>query len=183
MIIMLRQCYTLSSKINVACGSSKPCSVENHLGFYANYSIFIFKALKKAPFQEFLYQMFLLEEIEEESVNTVDIEVFPASPKNGLNIVGRCNTFRGKIRLYPKSYYFCNNLRKKLGKQVLYAFVGNRAKAALIHELLHLKYASDEKKVRELTCEYFRIYIEKQQYNENSAFLHSLIFNPKRSKN
>ena len=182
MIIMLQQCYTLSSKINVAC-ERKPFFVEKHLGFYANYSIFIFKSLKKASFQEFLYRMLLSENIEENTVNTVNIEVFPVVTKKGSNIVGRCDTSRGKIRLYPKSFYFCDALRKKLGKNVVYTFVRNRAKAALIHELLHLKYASDEKKVRELTDKYFRVYMEKQQYNENSAFLHSLIFNPKRSKN
>ena len=34
-------------------------------------------------------------------------------------------------------------------------YAGSRARAALIHELLHLKYATDEKRVRELAKEYF----------------------------
>jgi hypothetical protein len=179
---MLQQSYALSSKIKVACEYGKPCFVEKHLGFYTNYSSFILKALRKTSFQEFLYQMLLSENIEEKTVNAVNIEVFPAATKNGLNIVGRCDTFRGKIRIYPKSFYFCNAVRKKLGKEVLYAFVGNRARAALMHELLHLKYANDETKVRELTDVYFRVYMKKR-FNENPAFLHSLIFSTrKRSK-
>ena len=68
--------------------------------------------------------MLLSERIEEKTVNAIDIAIFPVATKNGLNVVGRCNTFRGKIRIYPKSFYFCDTLRKKQGKDVLYAFVG-----------------------------------------------------------
>jgi hypothetical protein len=113
-------------------------------------------------------------------VNAVDIAVFPVAAKNGFNVVGRCDTFSGKIRIYPKSFYFCDALRKKQGKKVLYAFVGNRARAALIHELLHLKYARNETKVRELTDTYFCVYMEKQ-FGKNPAFLYSLIFNTKKA--
>lgn len=179
MISMLQQSYPLASKIKVSREHDKLCFAEKHRGFYTNCSGFILKALKKASFQEFLNRMLLSENIEEKTVNTVNIQVFPAATKNGLNIVGRCDTFRGTIRIYPKSFYFCDALRKKLGKEVLFAFVGNRARAALIHELLHLKYASDEKKVRELTDMYFCVYMEKT-INKNSAFLHSLIFSIKK---
>ena len=172
---MLQQSYALSSKIKVAGENDKPCFVDKHLSFYTNYSSFILKALRKASFQEFLYWMLLSENIEEKTVNTIEIEVLPAPSKNGLNVVGRCNTFKGKIRIYPKSFYFCDRLKKKLGKGVLYAFVEYRARAALMHEILHLKYASDEKKVRELTDLYFCVYMGKR-FNDNSAFLRSLIF-------
>jgi hypothetical protein len=176
---MLQQNYALSSKIKVAAKCSKP--VERHRGFYTNYSTFTLKALKRNSFQEFLTQMLILENIAENTVNTVDIQVFPDPPKNGLNIVGKCNTYRGRIRIYPKSFYFCDALKKKLGKQVLYAFVGYRARAALIHELLHLKYADDEKKVRELTDLYFCIYMQTK-FTKNQAFLHALIFNSDKKK-
>lgn len=179
MMIMLPQSNDISSKIKVVPENCKPCFVEKHLGFYTNYSSFILKALRKVSFQEFLFWMILSEDIEVKAVNAVDIEVFPAPIKNGLNIVGKCDTIRGKIRIYPKSFCFCDALKKKLGKKWLYAFVGNRARAALIHEILHLKYASDEAKVRELTDKYFCTYINKR-FNENSAFLHSLIFNARR---
>ena len=176
----MSQNYALSSKIKIACANDKPCFVNKHISFYTTYSRFILRALKKATFQEFLYQMLLSECIEEKTVNAVDIAVFPVATKNGLNVVGRCDTSRGKIRIYPKSFYFCDALRKKQGKEVVYAFVGNRARAALIHELLHLKYASNETKVRELTDTYFCIYMEKQ-FGKNPAFLYSLIFNTKKA--
>ena len=174
----MSQNYALSSKIKISCGYTKPCIVKKHTGFYTTYSRFILKALKKVSFQAFISQMLLSERIEEKTVNSIDIAVFPVSKKNGLNVVGRCNTFRGKIRIYPKSFYFCDALRKKQGKEVVYAFAGNRARAALIHELLHLKYSSDESKVRELTDTYFCVYMEKLT-GKKSALLHSLIFNTK----
>jgi hypothetical protein len=180
MILMLQQSYMLSSKIKVAGEYDKPDFVGMHPRFYSNYSRFSLSALRKASFQEFLFWMLSSENIEEQSVSSVYIQVYPVATKSGLNIVGRCDTFRGRIRIYPKSFYFCNALRKKLGKEVLFAFVGNRARAALIHELLHLKYTSDEKKVRELTDLYFCAYLKKKQFNKNSALLRALIFSTKK---
>jgi hypothetical protein len=172
---MSQQNQVLYSKIKVTDKNCEPPLVEKHLSFYANYSRFILKALKKTSFQEFLCQMLFSENIEEKTVNAVDIEVFPSSTKNGLQVAGRCNLRRGRIRIYPKNFHFCNALRKKIGKKRLHSFVGNRARAALMHELLHFKYTSDEKKVRELTDKYFYVYLKKQ-LGGNPAFLHFLIF-------
>ena len=144
---MLQQNYDFNSKINIALDPNK-ANLSRHFLFYKNYSLFILKALRKSSFQEFLGTMLLTENIEEKTVNTVDINVFPAPIKNGFNVVGKCDTFRGRIRIYPKTFTFCFAFKKKYGKNYLFAFVGNRAKAALIHELLHLKYASDEKRCR-----------------------------------
>ncbi len=168
----------LYSKIKIANEPEKADLPEMHLSFYSNYSRFVLKALRKNSFQEFLYWMLITEKIEEKTVSTVYVKVFPAPRKNGFNIVGRCNTFRGKIRIYPKTSNFCYTFRKKFGKNILIAYVGNRARAALIHELLHLKYASDEKRVRELTEAYFSVYMKKQ-LTKNSVSLHGLIFNSK----
>ncbi|MCJ7713343.1 hypothetical protein MUO66_02655, partial [Candidatus Bathyarchaeota archaeon] len=44
------------------------------------------------------------------------------------------------------------------GKKTFFSYVTSRAKAALIHEILHIKYLSDEKKARALTKKYFKIY-------------------------
>jgi hypothetical protein len=123
--------------------------------------------------------MLSTENIEDKMINTVDIKVFPASRKNGYNIAGKCNIFKGDIRIYPKTSAFCDSFSKKFGKEILIAYVGNRARAALIHELLHLKYASDEQKVRELTEAYFSVYM-KNQITKNSSVLHGLIFNSKK---
>jgi hypothetical protein len=175
-ISMLQPNYLLSSKIKITPENDKT-DFSRHFGFYKNYSFFILKALRKSSFQEFLYYMFLSENIEEKNVNTVDIKVFPAPRKNGFNIIGRCDTFRGRIRIYPKTFNYCSAFRKKYGKDYLFAFIGNRARAALIHELLHLKYVSDEKKVQELTDIYFSTYIKKRlEKNSNLVSLHDLIF-------
>jgi len=177
---MLQQNYLLSSKIKIARANDKTSS-STHFGFYRNYSVFTLKALRKSSFQEFLNCMLLSENIEEKNINTVDIRVFPAPRRNGFNIVGKCDTFRGRIRLYPKTFNYCTALRKKYGKDYLFAFVGNRARAALIHELLHLKYISDEKKVQELTNVYFSTYMKKQlEKNSKLVSLHDLIFASKK---
>ena len=43
---------------------------------------------------------------------------------------------------------FCQIFKvQKFGLTTLLAYAGNRARAALIHELLHLKYIADEKTV------------------------------------
>ena len=177
---MLQQNYVLSNKIMIDLEYDKT-DFSTHFGFYTNYSRFILKALTKISFQEFLCSMLLAENIEEKIVNTVDIKVFPAPRKNGFNIVGKCDTFRGRIRIYPKTFNYCYAFRKKYGKDYLLTFVGNRARAALIHELLHLKYISDEKKVKELTGIYFSAYMKKQFYkNSNLMSLHNLIFASKK---
>jgi hypothetical protein len=176
---MLQQNYELYSKIKIAPEYEKTES-STHFCFYKNYSLFILKALRKTSFQDFLSCMLLSENIEEKTVNTVDIKVFPAPRKNGFNIVGKCDTFRGRIRIYPKTFNYCSAFRKKFGKNYLFAFVGNRARAALIHELLHLKYISDEEKVQELTDIYFSAYMKKQfDKNSNLMSLPDLIFNRK----
>ena len=171
---MLNQNNVLTGKIRIGPEYSK-IDFSKHYGFYTNYSRFTLKALRKSSFQEFLYGMLLAENIEEKFVNTVDIKIFPAPRKNGFNIVGKCDTFRGRILIYPKTFNFCNSFKKKYGKDYLFAFVGNRARAALIHELLHLKYVSDEKKVRELTGTYFSAYM-KRRSEKNSNLIPLLGF-------
>jgi 5-carboxymethyl-2-hydroxymuconate isomerase len=70
--------------------------------------------------------------------------------------------------------------KQKFGCNNLLAYAGNRVRAALIHELLHLKYAKDEKTVRELAKEYFCILTQKQStHSERSLFIYTMIFNPK----
>jgi hypothetical protein len=177
---MLQQDYVLPGKIKIGQESNKTDATK-HLSFYTSYSHFILKALKKSSFQEFLWFMLLTENIEQRNVSSVEIKVLPAPRKNGYNIVGKCNVSRGNISIYPKTFNYCFSLRKKYGKKYVFAFVGNRARAALMHELLHLKYVSDEKKVRELTDGYFSEYIKKQSNkNANLRSLHDLIFSSKK---
>lgn len=97
---MLQQNLVLYDKINIALEYDK--SFSKHSGFYKNYSRFTLKALRKSSFQEFLSSMLSVENIEEKTVNTVDIAVFPARRKNGFNIVGRCDTFGAESAFTPK---------------------------------------------------------------------------------
>ncbi len=177
---MLNQNSLLYSKIKIGNESEKTVLPEVQSGFYSNYSRFVLKALRKSSFQTFLYWMLLSENIEEKTINTVCIKIFPAPGKNGFNIAGKCNTFKGKIRIYPKTNNFCDAFSKKFGKTILISYVGNRARASLIHELLHLKYTSDEQKVRELTEAYFSVYL-KRQLTKNSLVIKALIFNSQKA--
>ena len=53
----------------------------------------------------------------------------------------------------------------------------NRARAALIHELLHLQYVKDERKVRELAKGYFCIFTKKQScQNPRELSIYKIIF-------
>jgi hypothetical protein len=177
---ILQQNYLLNSKINIAPENDKT-NCFKHFVFYKTYSLFILKALRKTSFQEFLNYMLISEDIEEKNVNTVDVKIFPAPRKNGFNIIGKCDTLKGRIRIYPKTFNYCSAFRKKYGKNYLFTFVGNRARAALIHELLHLKYISDEKKVQELTDIYFSRYMKKRlEKHSNLISLHDLIFTSKK---
>ncbi len=171
---MYRQSQALYSKIKIA-AENEPNPV-NHYHFYCRYSRFTLKALRKHPFQEFLNNMLKTEKIEQSTINSVKIEFFPAPRKNGFTIAGRCNRFRGKIRIYPKTFKFCSTFSRKYGKDTLVSYAGNRARASLIHELLHLKYKSDEEKVRELTKTYFCAFTEGFTKNSPSISVFNLIF-------
>jgi hypothetical protein len=174
---MLQQSYELTDKIKIAIGENNHS--QKYLGFYTNYSSFILQELNKPWFQEFVYCMLSAEKIEIENIHAVDIEVFPTETHNkGFNIIGKCNVFRGKIRIYPKHVGFCVAFGKKFGTDILNDFISERARAALIHELLHLKYGEDEKRVRELTESYFGEYIRKR-LGRNSIAIFRLIFGPK----
>ena len=157
---------------------------HNHVRFYLKYSSFVFKALKKASFQKFLRWMLKKEKIDEQIVRAVQVKVLPFRRKNGNGVAGKCNTTKGRIQIYPKTIKFCQIFKQKFGRSNLLAYAENRARAALIHELLHLKYAKDEKTVRELAKEYFCIFTQKQcNQSARSLFVYTMIFNAKtRSK-
>ena len=180
---MLEQNCQLSNKMRI---SADPKKLENlsqrHVKFYCKYSSFVFKALKKPSFQKFLIWMLKKEKIEEQKVNAVQIKVLPFRRKNGNGVAGECNAARGRIRIYPKTIKFCKIFKQKFGRNNLLTYAGNRARAALIHELLHLKYAKDEKTVRELAKEYFCIFTQKQStQSARSLFIYTMIFNAKTS--
>jgi hypothetical protein len=182
---MLDKTHLLSSKIKISVGAEKPESFsQNHVSFYMKYSSFVFRSLKRHSFQKFLYWMLRRENIDEQMVRAVHVKVFPLRRKNGKGLAGNCAPAEGKIRIYPKTVKFCRVFTQKFGKHTLLAYAGNRARAALIHELLHLKYVEDEKTVRELAKEYFFVFIQKQSaQSSNKLWVYTLIFKAKTVEN
>lgn len=165
---MLNQSYVLASKISIANTKNKDLSVSTNGSFYLKYSRFTLKALNKRVFQEFLINILKIEKIPQKSIDSISIEILPVR-KNGLTIAGKCNTVNGKIRIYPKPLKFCDTFRKEYGQYLLVEYAGDRARAALIHELLHLKYGSDEEGVRKLTKEYYSQLIKTECSNTPKA--------------
>jgi hypothetical protein len=179
---MLEKTQSLSNKIKIIVGPEKLGSFsQNHVTFYMKYSSFVFRSLKRPSFQRFIYWMLRRENIEEQMVRAVDVKVFPLRRKNGKGLAGNCDTTRGKIRIYPKTVKFCRVFTQKFGKNNLLVYAGSRARAALIHELLHLKYATDEEKVRELAEDYFFAFTQNKPTNSShSLVIYTMLFRVKK---
>lgn len=174
---MLKQSYMLANKISIATKNSNPNLPATNYNFYSKYSRFTLKALRKTAFQDFLSDMLKFENIPQKTIDSVRIQVFPAPRKNGSTIAGKCNTVKGKIRIYPKPVKFCYTFKKEYGRNILVAYAASRARASLIHELLHLKYTSDEDQVRKLTKKYYFELLKKGNTNNSGALsVYNLIF-------
>ena len=175
---MLEETHALSSKIKINAIVEKPeNSAYDSAVFYMKYSSFVFKSLKRPSFQKFLQWMLRREKIEEQMIQAVDVNVFPVRRKNGRGLAGNCDISQGKIRIYPKTTTFCKAFKQKFGKTNLSMYVGSRARAALIHELLHLKYATDENKVRKLAKEYFFTFTRNKSTNSSQSLtIYTMIF-------
>jgi hypothetical protein len=131
---------------------------EKPLEFYTNYALIVSETLKKSFFQKFLYWFLNKEKIEKSSVKDIQVRMFPFQNKNGRFLAGRCSN-DGIIRIFPKRQKFFNKNLYENTNEIAGLYIKNRAMAALIHELLHMKYESDESKVKQLTRKYFEIFI------------------------
>ena len=172
---------SLSNKMRISVDHGKLENFsQSHVRFYLKYSSFVFRALKKPSFQKFLHWMLKKERIKEQAVRAVHVKVLPLRRKNGNGIAGNCDATLGRIRIYPKTVKFCQIFKQKFGRNTLLVYAGNRARAALIHELLHLKYIQDEKTVRELAKDYFCIFTQKQSAPSSHALcIYTMIFTAK----
>jgi predicted metal-dependent hydrolase len=133
----------------------------NDLIFYKQYADYTKKVINREKFQRFIKQILEKEKISENKIHQIYIRVLPSKNDAGQWIIGKCN-HRGEIKIFPKERSLCLKIAYKLGKKALFSYIKNRANAALIHELLHLKYLKDEKRVRNLTRKYFKIYNQKK---------------------
>ena len=143
--------------MRIVASSRKQKIKEKKLRFYEKYASFVLSSLKKPPFQKFLNWILTRENIQKSKIKDIQIRMFPFVLENGNPLIGKCNA-KGEIFLYPKNLVNCRKKMVKLGIDGFKQYIITRAKAALIHELLHLKYEDDETKVRELTNKYFSIY-------------------------
>lgn len=168
--------YVLASKISIANSKDNDCYLSVNSDFYLRYSRFTLKALNKKVFQDFLSDMLEIEKISPKSIGGITIEILPAPRKKGLTIAGKCNIANGEIRIYPKPLKFCHSFRKEYGQYLLVEYAGNRARAALIHELLHLKYGGDELGVRKLTKQYYFQLINNEYARSKALHMCKLIF-------
>ncbi len=155
----------LSSKIRVVLNPKKVESCpEKGVYFYKNYASIVSETLRKPIFQRFLNWLIKKEKIEKKSVKDIQIRVFPFQKDNGKSVAGRCNN-EGVILIFPKKRSFLQKKLKDHKKEKVRFYLKSRAMAALIHELLHIKYDSNESKVRQLTKKYFNTFIRHQNKN------------------
>ena len=162
----------LSSKIRVVSNPKKVESCpEKGLHFYKNYATVVSETLRKPLFQRFLDWILKREKIKKNAVRDIQVRVFPFQKENGKSVAGRCNN-EGVILIFPKKRSFLQKKLQDHKKEKVRFYLKSRAMAALIHELLHVKYDSNESKVRQLTKKYFGIFIRHQ--NTNTQKVHSI---------
>jgi hypothetical protein len=125
--------------------------------FYKKYSKYTLNTINKTKFQRFIKYLLKREKIPESKITQIHIRVLPLKNKEDHWVIGRCHP-KGVIKIFPKTKNLCSKIVSRFGKKTLFSYIKNRGRAALIHELLHIKYLNDEKKVRVLTKNYFKIY-------------------------
>jgi hypothetical protein len=150
----------LSNKIRVVFNRKKAANCpEKRLWFYKKYASVVSATLRKPLFQRFLRWIIKREKIEKRVVKDIQIRVFPFQKENGKSLAGRCNQEEGIILLFPKKRKFLQKKMENDEGEKAWFYIKNRARAALIHEILHVKYEGNESKVRQLTKKYLGIFI------------------------
>jgi hypothetical protein len=166
----------LSDKIRIKPSSNKVAEFpERHVSFYKSYAFFVKKNLKKPLFQRFLRWLLKKESIDESLIKDVQIKVLPFKKKNGNSLAGKWNR-RGSIFIFPKSLEFYRKLTEKRGSKIARSFVKVRARATLIHEILHAKYSNYEEKVRRLTERYLHIYNRNPKTDDVENVVFDILF-------
>ena len=138
---------------------------KSELKFYDNYSAIVFKSLKRPLFQNFLDWILKRENIKKDKIKNVQIMMFPFVKENGNSLAGKCNS-KGEVFLYPKKQKSCQKINQKVSSNGFLKYLTGRARATLIHELLHLKYESDEEMVKILTKKYYSIFHKNIGFNQ-----------------
>jgi hypothetical protein len=165
----------LSSKIRInTCYKSAPLP-NGYVSFYRKYASFVAKALSKPLFQSFLSWLLKRENIDKNSIQDIQVWVFPFHKENGNSLAGKIIN-KCKILIFPKSAKFYRKLVTQHGSEIAHSYVKSRACATLIHEILHSKYSSDEERVRELTERYFNIYARSEKTEDLESVVFEILF-------
>ena len=165
-----------SARIRKVLQQGKNPKLQENIGFYTNYAAFVLRVLRKPRFQNFLKWMMKREEIDDNMVEEVRVMILPYCKENGKSLVGKWDG-EGQISIYPKKAQLLRNLAKKFDARMARFYVKCRARAALIHEILHTKYRSNEDEVRRLTKKYFHIFLRNHKTeNANKNVVFSILF-------
>jgi hypothetical protein len=152
----------LVGKIGIgSCAQEVDEARERQVEFYRKYATVAHRTLSRPLFQGFLGWMLTKENIEGDLVSKIQVMVFPFRNEKGNWLAGRVSK-KGEIYIYPKKKESCQKLMQEFERDNVYFYIKARAMAALIHELLHLRYASNEDMVRRETEKYFEIFIGKE---------------------
>lgn len=165
----------LLDKIKIRNAPNKAMQYPKKRSFYEGYALFVKNTLRKPLFQRFLRWLLTKENIDKNLIEEVQIRVFPFQKKNGNNLAGRWNQ-HGNISIFPKSHEYYRKLVAKHGNEFAHSYVKCRARATLIHEILHAKYSSDEKKVRRLTKRYFTLYAKNPKTEDFKSLVSTILF-------
>jgi hypothetical protein len=171
---MLRR--SLSKRIRIIADPQKREKTSTKLRrYYEKYTLLVSETLKEPSFQRFVHSLLKKESMEIEKITDVQIKTFPAKKENGNRLVGKCSN-KGVICLYPQRIRFWQKLMPAWREDEITFYIKCRARAALIHEVLHTKYLSREGRVRELTRKYVHAFMRYNNLDQNKQRIVAKIF-------
>jgi hypothetical protein len=151
----------MSQRVNLSCRMKILCAPRDQspmkqqtLQWYTRYAEAVLKALRHSRFQQFLGALLRHEHISLRRIKAIHIRTFPRTKANGRHLNGTA-TSKGIIALYPPTMPKTvgdRNMHRSKGFSLTY--VQWRARATLIHEILHYKYRHREHHVRQLAQQY-----------------------------
>jgi len=143
---------------------------QRTLQIYHRYAEHVLSALQHARFQRFLGWLLRHERIPWQQIQAIHIRTLPQTKTNGRHLNGTA-TSNGVITLYPPATTkHPEGVAANQSKEFTLEYVRWRARATLIHELLHYKYLHRERRVRKLTRRYTRHYMQPTTHMMNRVF-------------
>lgn len=147
----------LVRRMMIRAASQNPPAMKSHtLQWYRGYAETVLSALQHPRFQRFLNWFLRREHIPVQHIKAIQVRLLPRIKANGQHLKGAA-TSHGIITIYPQDVSK-DTRAKDLVKSYAFplTYVQWRARATLIHELLHYKYRHREQRVRQLTKQYMQ---------------------------